>query len=310
MRKSVLATVVAFSLLLVGCDKSEDNVVSESEKVQQQIFEEYGIKPSEADLINNILYITDADGCKLAFGKKDNKAWYAKFKRTGEQIYSYELETNLSLDYDYSHCNASSDMLISNNKIFLQCYLTNEDDPESLVFFFHSVLVVIDFEKGTVISKLESQKSGWEFKNLKESDYCYFIESADWQQNGTVHSYHVFNLDGTILWERETKAGEDEGVDGYSLNYFKDTNTIIYCEGLVQESPNGYIQHGNFLLRSLNLKEYKIVSEKLIALDGENKDQSNIIYSDILMNKEEGNIKITYKEKESTYRSNLRKQNI
>ncbi len=296
MKNSLLAIIIALSFLIISCDKSDDNVIIKIDKAQEKIFEKYGIKPSDSNQINNILGMIDVDGYKLAFGKKNNKAWYAKFNSTGDQIYTYELESDQSGEYAYSHCNMTSNKLISENKIFLQCYRTNDNRPESLSDIFHSVLVVIDFEKGLVISKLKSQKQSYEYRNISKEDGFYFIENAYWHVSGPVSSYHILNSDGSIMWERDIKVGEEKGIKTYDLNYFTDSSTIIYCVGLTFSDPNGYSAR-TFLLRSINLKEYKILSEKFIVVDGEHKDQSNISYSDLLISKEDGNIRITYKEK-------------
>jgi len=303
MRRSALFTLIAFSLFLMACDKSDDNVSSESEIAQEQMFEKYGIKPSGAEFINKVIDVIELDEYKLAFGKKMDQAWYAKYKRNGDEIYSFELAHNLIGDYKYSHCNSSSNLWINNNRLFLQCYLTNEENPETVDNTFGTALIFIDYEKGRQLYGVKSKNFGCQFKNLTELRDLYFIESGEWFDGGKVYSYYVFKNDGMSLWERDTKPGEERGIKGYDPYYFTSAGSIMYCKGFHTSGTEGYTADdasldGNFTLRHLNLRDYEIDFEKMIDLSPETEEPKNVIYTNIEIASEgENMMKISYKEK-------------
>lgn len=281
MKRLTLITIVALNVFLFGCDSSDKDVISESEIKQQEIFEEHGIKPSDADLINNVVNVVDNDGYKLAYGRKNNKAWFAKFKNNGEQIYSYEMESEKSKEYKYSHCNSKSNLLISNGKIFIGCNLTNENDPNAAVYSFNTVLVVLDFESGLEISKLESKEIGSVFRNIREEENFYFIECTDWNEKGNVYSFHVFYPNGTLVWERDTEPGLETnlGIEGYKLHYFLNRNEIVYGDNLgIWNADYGYEVTGILKLKTLNLKDYELLKKNELAFISEHKDKEVVFF--------------------------------
>ncbi|MDE5422758.1 hypothetical protein L3073_11115 [Ancylomarina sp. DW003] len=299
----LLMIAMLISILFTACDKGDDTKEDVVDVRTEEIFAKYGIKPSDPKSINNIEDVISEDGYKLAFGKKLEKAWVAKFKSNGDEIFSYVLENEATEVLKYSHCNASSKLLIDDDKLFLSCYLTDSDQPSAPTNGFSAVLVVIDLNQGVEISRVKSIKEKNAFKNLRKEEGFYFTESADWYDGGPTSNFYVFNLDGTVLWQRNTVAGfeYDGGIKAYYQNFFLDAFTIVYCNFMSFDEANGYhIYSGDktCVIKSVNLKEHDLIFEKRVALAGDDKDLENVVYTNISISNSEGKTKIQYREKQ------------
>lgn len=304
MKKSFLISLITFGLFLIACSSSDDDI-AKNDVAQQEIFDSHGIKPTNADLIDHVVNVVELDDYKLAYGRKNGHAWFAKYKRSGEEVYTFELASELIGNYAFSHCNHSSNLLINEGRLFLQCYLTNEEDPSSVTHHFGTSLILLDYETGKQLYGLKSKNPSSEFKNLTQIRDSYFIESADWIDGGTVFTYYALTRDGMLLWERDTRDGEQRGIEGYEPYCFLNSHAIMYCIGGTMGYYNNELEYytgRKFSIRNLNLRDYEIDFEKMIDLAPETTDQNNIIFTNInIINEQDNIMKIIYKKKKTIY---------
>lgn len=299
--KRLLLLTVLINLIFIGCDKNEETTESEIDIVASELFEQYGIKPSDPDQINKIITVDDKTEYILAYGKKNNRAWFAKFKSNGDEIFTYELKDEFTDELQYSHCNALSNKLIDNGKIFLSCFLTDSDDPFSMTVNNSAVLVVIDLVTGAENSRLKSRVKENKFEITPNKDF-YFLESG-FYAGGIKNNFYVVDFDGDVLWERETNVGfeSEKGIKGYRLHYFIDPYIINYLNYVdYSGEENGYTIYGSydtFDIRKLNLKDYNLLFDKQIILSSDNHGQDDFDYTNISISESEGNIRMEYKEK-------------
>jgi hypothetical protein len=299
--KRLLILTVLINLIFVGCDKNDDTIVSDTDVIATKIFDQYGIKPSDPDQINSIITVDDKTEYILAYGKKNDRAWFAKFKSNGDEIFSYELKDELTDELQYSHCNALSNKLLENDKIFLSCFLTDSDDPLSITTNYTAVLVVVDLNTGKENSRLKSKVKENQFEITTKKGF-YFLESGLWT-GAIINNFYALDSEGKLLWERETNDGfeRERGLKGYKQHYFIDPNTICYLDDIdYSGEENGYTVYGSYDacdIKKVNIKDYNLLFNKKITLSSDNNGQEGFDYTNITISEFEGNIKMDYKEK-------------
>ncbi len=202
--KKVLIFIIG--LVLFSCSKSEDDPAPgndiEIPSVIDQIIQENGISPSEKDKINYIQVI-DSVGYKIAVGRKNNNAWFAKFNQSGKEVYSTEINENFGMKY--SHFNRNSFIVFNENSLFLMGWSANVDLTSSDNIFYKdyiTFLATVDFSNGKY--KITKNETGVSFKTDNFNDDYVLGTYVD---NKLTHIARI-TINGDIAWEREAVNSE------------------------------------------------------------------------------------------------------
>ena len=212
-RSIVCVFTIALISATFSCSKQsvdeipEERLPTEPEMPSQVdiIIEEYGINPVGKTEINNIFHVVDSVKYKIAVGRKNNKAWVAKFNQNGDEIYSFEVK-DVS-DRVYSHFNINSFIAFNENALFLMGWASNVDLTDVNNIYnrdYTTFLSVIDFNKGEYCKMVKKIDKPVTFIT-EEFGNDYIL--GTYEDNGLTFISNINNR-GEILWERPAVDSE------------------------------------------------------------------------------------------------------
>ncbi|WP_165045222.1 hypothetical protein [Dysgonomonas sp. ZJ709] len=294
-----------FCVALISCSKDNNDDLGTNPDPEtpilgtgdpvERFFSEKGLKPSNQEQISFIQFYADNVDYKLAGGRKNGKAWLAKFKPNGEEIFSFELDAKTE-DKSYGHYYANSLLFADKKYIFIVGRLSNwkdlYNDTDEANKSFTSVISVINSSTGKESNRFMPKKAE-RFQVEQISNY-YLIQEGD--EYTHYSQFHILDNDGKTLWSREVtdQSEKERGINLYDEHCFIDAERIIFV---------GYTASAGlkYVYRIINLKELKLITELPVEggdykLTGDNAEKPNIIYKRKNIKMYDKNIRITFEE--------------
>lgn len=240
MKRNLLFVLVILPLIFMACssddnDEPIDFLDVENPNPIKEIIEKSGINPSGVEEINNIYSIIDSINYKIAFGRKNNNAWIAKFNPSGDELFSTEIKATQS-KRKFGHCNVNSIILKQEDCLFLMGWFTDYEDVMQFEKGYTTFLSVVDFNTGKEIRRLKTLEGNAEFRIETFPENRFLVRTSN---NTNISTITMLKNDSfEALWERNFTDYEKTGSygDNNILSFYRDysfisEDKIIYILG-------------------------------------------------------------------------------
>lgn len=260
-------------------------------------FVEKGLKPSQQDSVKGIGEYVAADDYQLLAGQRNRNAWLSKFDKSGNEIYSYELQPAGGWKYSFYPPSSQHPLLLINSKfIFLVGRYTDEFDISYLnlpaLNVYGECISILDFNTGKEITKLDILRGGNNlhyFTNIIESNNRYLIHRKEVDdRTGNYNSFTVIDGNGKELYTKPWREEEDLFL-GKGFIFLDDTRVAPRASKTYHPSPYSIIDLKTWTL----LKKY---TEDNLPLTGDHWGEDYIRYRVDTTYLEGNHIKYVYEE--------------
>ena len=269
--KKIIFCFFSVLVLFAGClgdnpNEPETTMMTDEEVIIEDYLNDLGLKPSDSEKIELIRHYSDSTTYKILAGMKNKNAWFSKFDPNGNEIYSYELKFNNTINGQtiYPQYINGSFLLIENDVLIVQSYMPEK--KEGITLPYYSILSVIDFNTGKELHQFPLGKQSHSYVVNKEK-YSYLIEETihNYSSNRSVSKFYCFDFNLTPLWSRETEEAEKEGLEFYKrmaidqTDIFIDENTLV---SQFQQDRNGSTE---IMYKIIDFKNYSLIFEKYVG---------------------------------------------